>query len=245
MDCSMKHKQSIFNDVPKSKGYDKCKDLEKMLADGIYSEMCHAQRDMTFNLPVGATGANVIKAMMVKYFPYTYIDKHWYTVKKFDDGTRDLIVNAKIFRKYMERNVAVFQKIGDIINELHIGTYTDEKVAVVRIANYLTEHVKYDWDDVNGYQAYDALIKGSTICTGYSEAFKALCDYCGIKCNCLEGDGHMWNRVYLNGKWKFVDTTWLATGSDQDLYLLTDAKTFYSQHMKADKVVKKYWEYKG
>lgn len=245
MKCSMKSIQSIFNDVPKSKGYDKCKKIEKSLADGVYIKMLNAtESKVIFNLPVGVTGKNVIYALMVKYMPYTVINKRWYEVQKHDDGTRDLIITTKWFRLYLERNIAIKQKIVDIVEELHISEDMNEYFVAMSIAEYLASHIKYDYDDKGGYDAYWGLIKGTTICCGYSESYKVLCDYCGIKCQCLLGGGHQWNRVYIDGHWKNVDITWISTGSSKFKYLLTDDKIFYDTHMPLEQKMAKYWKYK-
>ncbi len=74
----------------------------------------------------------------------------------------------------------------------------------------------------NAHDAYGALVEGRTVCEGYSEAFKLVCDYYKIPCVCLTGDGvtsdgsgpHMWNAVQMDdGNWYFLDITWDDQGS--------------------------------
>lgn len=50
------------------------------------------------------------------------------------------------------------------------------------------------------------------ICRNYAELFQTMCLRAGIPCELVlgtaGGDAHVWNRVYLDGKWSYVDCTW-------------------------------------
>jgi len=49
------------------------------------------------------------------------------------------------------------------------------------------------------------------VCEDFASLFSALCARAGIPCEKVTGQGgggnHAWNRVYLNGEWKYVDVT--------------------------------------
>ena len=70
----------------------------------------------------------------------------------------------------------------------------------------------------NAHDAYGALVEGRTVCEGYSEAFKLICNYYNIPSVCITGDAggpHMWNAVQMDdGNWYLLDITW----DDQDSY---------------------------
>lgn len=64
--------------------------------------------------------------------------------------------------------------------------------------------------------AYGALVKGESLCEGYSRAFKAVMDRLGIPCVLVQGgfqvttdkiEPHMWNYVQIGSEWYGVDTT--------------------------------------
>ncbi len=61
-----------------------------------------------------------------------------------------------------------------------------------------------------------------TVCEGYSEAFKMICDREGIPCITVVGDGggpHKWAYVQMeDGKWYAMDVTW----DDQDGAMMYD-----------------------
>ena len=88
----------------------------------------------------------------------------------------------------------------------------------------LAERITYDMD---GYQAghakhspYYGLVEGTCVCTGYAEAFFALCYHCEIPCasagyaSIYSADGtpdHKTSMVNLDGWWSEVDVTWNDT----------------------------------
>ena len=61
----------------------------------------------------------------------------------------------------------------------------------------------------------------STVCDGYSKAFKMLCDKNGIPCIIVVGYagniGHAWNYVKMNNRWYAIDTTWDDLDNSADI----------------------------
>ena len=64
------------------------------------------------------------------------------------------------------------------------------------------------WDAA--FCAYGALVEGSAVCQGYSEAYKYLLELVGIKSDLCSSVllNHVWNIVYIDGKGYHVDVTW-------------------------------------
>ncbi len=72
-----------------------------------------------------------------------------------------------------------------------------------------------DFKDSAYYATSVFLAPHQSVCEGYSEAFKILCDLAGIPCVIAVSDTHEWNHVKMeDGKWYAVDVTW----DDQDTY---------------------------
>ena len=97
-----------------------------------------------------------------------------------------------------------------------IGATGTDLQKVKTIHNWLCNNVSYI-DAANSHNLYGALFEGKAVCQGYAEAFKAACDYYGVKCVCVEGnainssnvpESHMWNYVLINNTWYAVDVTW-------------------------------------
>ena len=76
--------------------------------------------------------------------------------------------------------------------------------------------------------AYGALVEGSTVCTGYAKAYKAICDAMGLECMMINGFqddvGHAWNMVTLDGAAYYVDCTYGDTGGGSKYCLFTEEK---------------------
>ena len=57
------------------------------------------------------------------------------------------------------------------------------------------------------FTSYGVLVKKTGVCESYAKAFKYCADRCGIKSEIVTSSDHMWNQVYLDGKWYNVDLT--------------------------------------
>lgn len=65
-------------------------------------------------------------------------------------------------------------------------------------------------------EAYGILVDGTAVCTGYARAFQLLAQASGLQSVVVTGianggittGGHAWNRVWVDGQWLVVDTTW-------------------------------------
>ncbi len=64
----------------------------------------------------------------------------------------------------------------------------------------------------NAHNSYGALVEGTAVCEGYTEAYQVLLEEVGImsyKVSGLGGGGrHAWNLVRLDGKFYYTDVTW-------------------------------------
>ena len=80
------------------------------------------------------------------------------------------------------------------------------------IHDYLVSHITYtDGIPGNSY-AYNAMIDGTAVCSGYAESFKTFMDFLGIEnitvSGTARGEKHIWNMVCLDGEWYHTDVTW-------------------------------------
>ena len=78
---------------------------------------------------------------------------------------------------------------------------------------------------------------GYGVCQDYAELFDMMCARSGIPSHMVTGANHAWNRVYVDGKWQFMDCTYDdPTGGAPVLrhdYFLVDAEVMVRNH---------YWE---
>ena len=139
------------------------------------------------------------------------------------------------------QEAALSQKIDEILGELDLDNEPDY-IKVMAIYGYLTEHVSYDYENVNDdsytlkYTAYAALIEGASVCQGYSMAMYRLCLASGIDCRAIKcrSMDHIWNIAEINGTYYLLDATWDAgkDGYEWDYFLKTQAE--FSGHLVGD-----------
>lgn len=105
--------------------------------------------------------------------------------------------------------------------------------AVVDSAEYdddLAVAMPEDGGSLSGEQliqrsAYGAVVGGGTVCSGYSLAFKALCDRLDLPCWCVggswNGTSHVWNMICLDGETLYIDCTNADTGGGEAFFFMT------------------------
>lgn len=111
-----------------------------------------------------------------------------------------------------DSQLELYKKYCSILNEYTSPTNSDIENELA-IHDYLVNNITYVLtDDVMIYNAYDALINGTSVCTGYTECFQTFMDMLGIPCISISGiannEPHIWNAVELDGDWYHVDVTW-------------------------------------
>ena len=112
---------------------------------------------------------------------------------------------------------------------------------------YLIQTVDYQHAP-NDQIAPSALLDHRSVCSGYSRAFKLLCDKAGIECIVVFGmcqspkdkepDSHVWNMVFIDGTSFWVDVTWGDTFFS-DMEPWTDGLTCYDYLCALDKSILK------
>lgn len=152
------------------------------------------------------------------------------------------------------------EKLAAFLNE---GTNTDiEKVRAYYV--WITHNISYDTKTFFSNnpnpktKAIDALQRKTAICQGYSELFKALCEYSNIPCELISGyskgygfnpkqkltqSDHAWNIVFVENKWQHIDATWGAGHVKENMkfikkfsedFFLTPPEDFILKHLPTD-----------
>ncbi|MGI5173261.1 hypothetical protein H0R92_06635 [Treponema sp. OMZ 840] len=116
---------------------------------------------------------------------------------------------------------------------------TDAEIAYT-LHNALAEKTEYN-DGMHSADTFGALIDGKAICQGYSLAYRRLLRGIGIESDFVDGpspndpQGHMWNKVQIDGNWYNSDLTWddnaeaskKARSYSFGTYFLTSDTMFY------------------
>lgn len=91
-----------------------------------------------------------------------------------------------------------------------------DKRKIIRIAHdYIINNTKYDKarTDYNitefaSNTAWGVFFENYGICSGYSDAMALILNYYNIPNYKVSTENHVWNAVYLDGKWLHLDLTW-------------------------------------
>ena len=85
------------------------------------------------------------------------------------------------------------------------------------LGRFLESNCIYDKElNLNSYTMYGLFNDGKAVCQGYSIFYRYVCKSLGIECYYVGGqarnEGHAWNRVVLNGKSFYTDSSWAYDG---------------------------------
>lgn len=164
-----------------------------------------------------------------------------YTISINTKTETPVYVNFKI----SEEDRDTFQRLNDlgegIIRDMPEEFNDYQKIKY--LYGYIVNNTTYDLSSANNQDIRSVFIGGSSICAGYSRAFKFLCDKAGIPCAFIAGEAnggrHSWNLVNLEGCDYWIDPTYGETiytnGTESckikyDYFLVSD-KTLLETHI--------------
>ncbi len=156
-------------------------------------------------------------------------------IKIFYGGEYTFGITIK--KAYTDNEIKEINKIVDkVINEKTNNSMPiREKIKVIH--DYIIDNTEYDKlknDNINdttykSQTAYGALIEGFATCNGYSDAMAIFLNKLNVINYKISNDEHIWNLVYLDGKWYHLDLTWDDPISDTNVnrdtyFLITTSK---------------------
>lgn len=124
-------------------------------------------------------------------------------------------VDLSIIKTYDDEIIKILNdKVEEIIKSEIKENYTDrEKIKAIH--DYIINHTVYDKDRTdnniikyNSNTAYGVIFEGYGICSGYSDTMSIFLNHFNIPNFKVTSENHVWNAVYLDGKWYHLDLTW-------------------------------------
>lgn len=149
----------------------------------------------------------------------------------------DYKIGITINRAYTKDEInEINNKVDKILSE-NVNNNMPPKEKIRVIHDYIIDHTEYDKlkyenkndDTYKSNTAYGVLIEGYGTCNGYADAMEIFLDKINIINYKISNEEHIWNLVYLDGKWYHLDLTWDDPISDininRDTYFLISTKT--------------------
>ena len=149
----------------------------------------------------------------------------------------DYKIGITINRAYTQDEInEINNKVDKILSE-NVNNNMPPKEKIRVIHDYIIDHTEYDKlkyenknnDTYKSNTAYGVLIEGYGTCNGYADAMEIFLDKMNIINYKISNEEHIWNLVYLDGKWYHLDLTWDDAISDininRDTYFLISTKT--------------------
>ena len=140
-------------------------------------------------------------------------------------------------KAYSNEEIEEINKVVDKVISENItnSTPTKEKIKIIHdyiIDNTEYDKLKYENKEDTTYKsntAYGVLIEGYGTCNGYADAMAIFLNKMNIINYKISNDEHIWNLVYIDGKWYHLDLTWDDPISDinvnRDTYFLITTDT--------------------
>lgn len=149
----------------------------------------------------------------------------------------DYKIGITINRAYTQDEInEINNKVDKILSE-NVNNNMPPKEKIRAIHDYIIDHTEYDKlkyenkndDTYKSNTAYGVLIEGYGTCNGYADAMEIFLDKMNIINYKISNEEHIWNLVYLDGKWYHLDLTLDDPISDininRDTYFLISTKT--------------------
>ena len=146
-------------------------------------------------------------------------------------------ITFKKERRYTDEQIT---KINQKVDEIYNNNYDPSKSVVDNIRifhDYIINNTAYDTSnttgisEINSSTAYGVLFDGVGICSGYTDAMQLFLEKLYVKNYRISSNTHVWNLVFVDGKWLHLDLTWddpiISDGSSylsHDYFLIDTGK---------------------
>lgn len=196
-------------------------DLKKM----FYSIFNQGWSEFTFYCPIEyrncltdvATLSND-EILLSNINNYVHPYNSYASIKTLYDDTGE--VTVKIQHLYSDEEIAKIDKELDSILATQVNASMSDRDKILALHDYIIRTTKYDpyktdKDDLSKSSSpYDSsrilgvLYDHYAICSGYTDTMAVLLEKLKIPNYKIASATHVWNAVYLEGKWWHLDLTW-------------------------------------
>lgn len=121
-------------------------------------------------------------------------------------------------------DLAIKGKVENLADELMNDNMSDEE-KVETVVSYVVDLMEYDFgiyenEDLSRMYNDDALefaLKGEGVCRNYSALINVLLIEGGVESKEIRNVDHIWNIVFIDGEYYWIDATWIDDGCTVDI----------------------------
>lgn len=167
--------------------------------------------------------------MNIRFLGFLLVIFFWVGLLAAEPGFRSVDQRALAAPRRVESSIQ------DLVAYLCPKGYTDTQKARA-IFRWIADRIRYDMEGLKSNKmgtqnAQEVLLRRSGVCEGYSRLFLAMAEEAGLQAAYITGrshfndnlpfrlpegvDGHAWNAVLLDGRWRLLDVTWAAGHADK------------------------------
>lgn len=173
------------------------------LENSIYSHMQNWEESFSFSY----NGDDIIDIVESASEKDDYLQRSVEKFKISKRGTEDIVQITYITTK--EQEDYINSQLKSILENV-ITPDMNESDIVKAINNYIVKRYTYD-RSIKEDNVYYSLTTGSAMCQGYSMTAYKMFEMAGLECRIvigtLNGEGHAWNLVKVDGNWYHIDIT--------------------------------------
>lgn len=151
----------------------------------------------------------------------------------------------------IDEYVGLRGKIDDILTDIDMSAPEIEKFLTIykklgKSIVYARDADGEPSDEDEAHNLKGGLLAGKCVCEGYALILKQVLKCAGIECRYVEGEGHAWNQVKIDGEWYNCDLTWdtdrIVYENDLDYCLQSDKDFILHKidHSTQEKCLKSY-----
>ena len=189
-------------------------------ADGLQETLETAVRNWEETVEFASGGVKVSELMEVLDGFYEKPDLFYFDYGSYlyyENSPETAISVTLHYHPYTKAQVQAYEEAArEALEEALLPGMSDLQKALA-LHDWLAVSVSYDQaayegtsSDEHAYNAFGALVKRCAVCQGYSMAYIALLERCGIPAVYASSEAmdHGWTLVQLDGSWYHVDVTW-------------------------------------
>ncbi len=120
---------------------------------------------------------------------------------------------------------AVSTIVSNAVSQAHAATDGSDYAMALWLHDWELDQLDYDYS-LNYCSAESGLTRGKGTCESFQRIYQKLLTCAGLENARMEGNGHTWNAVEIDGKWCQVDVNW-----DDDDGTNTNAYGFDAKHL--------------